>query len=140
MAHAGNYSINYDGTQQTRLFIRMVDKLFDCLNAKGPQMAKLKRKDSIAPYMKPSDERFNVSQQFVSLRLTFMPCFSPFVVFLCTLLFFFIKRRYCLLVHNLPHDELLFTITTIVVATQPFSWLSQRVGTRYCIIAWAEAE
>ena len=78
--------LHNDGTQQTRLFIRMVDKFFDCLNAKGPQMAKLKRKDNIAPYMKPLDERFNVSivsdtigcQQFVSLHLAFTPCFSPF--------------------------------------------------------------
>ena len=34
--------IDMDATQQTRLFIHMVDKFFDCLNAKGPQIAKLK--------------------------------------------------------------------------------------------------
>ena len=52
--------IDADATQQTRLFIHMVDKFFDCLNAKGPQMAKLKQKDNTAPYTTPSDERFKV--------------------------------------------------------------------------------
>lgn len=52
--------LDNDGTQQTRLFIRMIDKFFDCLNAKGPLMAKLKRKDDIAPYAKPNDYRFQV--------------------------------------------------------------------------------
>ena len=48
--------LDNEATQQTRLFIRMIDKFFDCLNAKGPQMAKLKRKDDIAPYTRASDE------------------------------------------------------------------------------------
>lgn len=52
--------LDNDATQQTRLFIRMIDKFFDCLNAKGPQMAKLKRKNDIAPYTRASDERFKV--------------------------------------------------------------------------------
>lgn len=52
--------VDNDNTQETRLFIRMIDKFFDLLNVKGPQMAKLKRKDSIAPYSSPSDERFKV--------------------------------------------------------------------------------
>ena len=52
--------LDNDATQQTRLFIRMIDKFFDCLNAKGPQVAKLKRKDNIAPYSKASDARFTV--------------------------------------------------------------------------------
>ena len=52
--------LDNDATQETRLFIRMIDKFFDCLNAKGPQMAKLKRKDDIAPYSTASDERFKV--------------------------------------------------------------------------------
>ena len=54
--------LNNDGTQQTRVFIRMVDKFFDCLNAKGPLMAMLKRKENIAPYKSPLDERFKVSR------------------------------------------------------------------------------
>ena len=32
--------LDNNATQQTRLFIRMIDKFFDCLNTKGPQMAK----------------------------------------------------------------------------------------------------
>ena len=49
-----------DCTQQTRIFIRMVDKLFDYLNVKSPKMALLKRKDSIGPYKSPNDEHFKV--------------------------------------------------------------------------------
>ena len=52
--------LDNDATHQTRLFIRMIDKFFDCLNSKGPQVAKLKRKDNIAPYSKESDHRFKV--------------------------------------------------------------------------------
>ena len=52
--------LDNDNTQQTRLFIRMVDRFFDYLNVKGPMMAQLKRKDSIAPYRNPKDERFKV--------------------------------------------------------------------------------
>ena len=53
--------VDNDATQQTQLFIRMIDRFFDLLNVKGPQVAKLKRKDSLAPYTRPSDERFKVS-------------------------------------------------------------------------------
>ncbi len=35
--------IDSDSTQQTWLLIRMIDKFFDLMNVKGPQMAKLKR-------------------------------------------------------------------------------------------------
>ena len=38
----------------------MVDRFFDYLNVKSPNMAQLKRKDSIAPYKSPRDERFKV--------------------------------------------------------------------------------
>ena len=58
--------LDNDATQQTRLFIRMIDKFFDCLNAKGPQMAKLKRKDDIAPYTRANDERFKVRTNFLN--------------------------------------------------------------------------
>ena len=53
--------INEAGTRETRVFIRMIDKFFDCLNVKSPLLYKLKRKDSIAPYRSPSDERFKVN-------------------------------------------------------------------------------
>ena len=55
--------IDSDATQQTRLFIRMVNIFFDCLNVKGPQMAKLKRNGNIAPYTSPNDHRFKVSTE-----------------------------------------------------------------------------
>lgn len=53
-------SLLSDATEQTWLFIWMMDKFFDLLNVKGPQMAKLKRKDTIAPYTSPADEQFKV--------------------------------------------------------------------------------
>ena len=53
--------LDNDNTQQTRLFIRMVDRFFDCLNVKGPLMAQWKRKESIVPYKTPQDPRFKVS-------------------------------------------------------------------------------
>lgn len=49
-----------DRTQQTRLFIRMVDMFFNCLNVKSPMQGKLKRKDNLIPYKSPHDERFKV--------------------------------------------------------------------------------
>ena len=52
--------LDNDATQQTRLFIRMMDKFFDLLNVKGPQIGKLKRKETSLPYKKATDERFKV--------------------------------------------------------------------------------
>lgn len=52
--------LDNDGTQQTRLFIRMMDRFFDYLNVKSPLMSQKKKKDSIAPYKSPNDERFKV--------------------------------------------------------------------------------
>ena len=60
VASALEYMDN-DGTQQTRVFIRMVDCFFDYLNVKSPLMAQMKRKESIAPYKSPKDECFTVS-------------------------------------------------------------------------------
>ena len=42
--------IDCENTQQTRLFIRTIDRFFDCLNIKPPYLAQMKRKESIAPY------------------------------------------------------------------------------------------
>ena len=47
-------------TRETRKFIRMVDKFFDCLNGRGPKVALLKRKDDLSPYTDPKDKRFEV--------------------------------------------------------------------------------
>ena len=52
--------INQEATRETRIFIRMIDTFFDYLNTKGPLVAKLKRKDSVAPYTSPTDQRFKV--------------------------------------------------------------------------------
>ena len=52
--------LDCDGTQQTRLFIRMIDRFFDYLNVRSPVLGHMKRKESIAPYKSPSDYRFKV--------------------------------------------------------------------------------
>ena len=57
----GLEKINCKGTEQTRLFIRMIDRFFDCLNIKGPLLYKLKKKDSLKPYTSPEDEKFKVA-------------------------------------------------------------------------------
>lgn len=46
---------------EDRLFIRNVDKFFDCLNVKSPILGKLKQNENILPYRSPSDERFKVA-------------------------------------------------------------------------------
>ena len=52
--------LDNEGTQQARLFIRMIDRFFDYLNVKSPQLAQWKRKESRAPYESARDERFKV--------------------------------------------------------------------------------
>ena len=52
--------INSEGTRETRYFIRMIDRFFDCLNGKSPILHHLKRKDNIAPYSSCTDSRFKV--------------------------------------------------------------------------------
>lgn len=49
-----------EGTRETRVFIRVIDRFFDFLNVKSTVLWELKRKDSIAPYRSSSDYRFKV--------------------------------------------------------------------------------
>ena len=58
------------GTQQTWLFIRMIDYFFDCSNVKSPLMARStwKRKESRAPYRHAKDERFKVHISHLNLH------------------------------------------------------------------------
>ena len=53
--------IDRDGTKETRVFIRNIDKFFDCLNVKSPMLSTLKRNDNIAPYTSSSDDRLKVN-------------------------------------------------------------------------------
>ena len=46
-----------EGTEQTRLFIRMVDRFFDYLNVKSPKTSNWQRKESRAPCRDSRDER-----------------------------------------------------------------------------------
>ena len=52
--------LDRDKTRETRVFIRMIDQFFDCLNVRGPQMGKLKRKENLKPYESHRDHRFEV--------------------------------------------------------------------------------
>lgn len=51
-----------DCTQQTRVFIQMVDRFLTTFNVKSPKVALLKRKNSITPYKTPNDEHFKAYQ------------------------------------------------------------------------------
>ena len=53
-------AMHRDETRETRVFIRHIDKFFDCLNVKSPLMSVHQRKPEIAPYRSASDERFKV--------------------------------------------------------------------------------
>ena len=52
--------LDSDSTQQTRVFIRMIDRYFDCLNVKSPMTGQLKRKENLLPYKSVKDEQFKV--------------------------------------------------------------------------------
>ena len=47
-------------TESTRLFIRHIDKFFDCLNVSRTYSGQSKRKDALIPYFTKNDWRFDV--------------------------------------------------------------------------------
>ena len=49
-----------DETTETRVFIRMVDQFFDCMNVRSKLEGKLRRKDQRLPYTSSNDHRFKV--------------------------------------------------------------------------------
>ncbi len=49
-----------DQTTETRVFLRMVDMCFDCLNVKNTTQGQRTRKDHQFPYKNPKDNRFKV--------------------------------------------------------------------------------
>lgn len=51
---------NDDTTTETRVFIRLIDKFFDCLNVRSHLEGFKKRKPSRLAYVHSSDERFKV--------------------------------------------------------------------------------
>ena len=59
VADALTYEDN-DDTTETRLFIRLFDEFFDCLNVKSVLEGTLKRKPARLPYHTPNDQRFKV--------------------------------------------------------------------------------
>ena len=59
MADALTYA-NDDATIETRVFIRLIDTFFDCLNVRSHLEGFKKRKQSRLAYVHSSDERFKV--------------------------------------------------------------------------------
>ncbi len=53
--------LDCDQTRQTRVFIRMINRFFDCLNVKTHKTGLMKRNDALLPYRSQKDERFKVS-------------------------------------------------------------------------------
>lgn len=53
-------TLNDEGTTETRLFVRLFDQFFDCLNVKSKLEGVLKRKDYRLPYTHSGDDRFKV--------------------------------------------------------------------------------
>ena len=51
---------NDEATTKTRLFIRLFDEFFDCLNVTNKLEGILRRKDAQLPYYNASDEHFEV--------------------------------------------------------------------------------
>ena len=49
-----------DETRETRLFIRVINQFFDCLNVTCPKMGVLQRKDYCLPYTSPNDHRLKI--------------------------------------------------------------------------------
>ena len=47
-------------TESSRLFIRHIDKFFDCLNVSRTNSDQSKRKDALMPYFTKDDWRFDV--------------------------------------------------------------------------------
>ena len=47
-------------TESTRLFIRHIDKFFDCLNVSRTYSGQSKRKDALISYFTKDDWRFDV--------------------------------------------------------------------------------
>ena len=52
-----------DETTETRVFIRHIDRFFDCLNVRNTVEGIVKRKPYRLPYTSPRDERFKVNLQ-----------------------------------------------------------------------------
>ena len=52
--------ISAEKSRETRLFIRTIDKFFDCLNGRSTQAGKRSRNPNVDPYASSADERFKV--------------------------------------------------------------------------------
>lgn len=63
VADALTYEDNNE-TTETRVFIRLVDEFFDCLNGRNVLEGTMKRKPARLPYYRPNDERFKVRSNY----------------------------------------------------------------------------
>lgn len=69
-----------DDTVETRLFIRMMDRFFDCLNVKSPRQGILERKEYRRPYSNPNDHRFKVFSKSPACIFMHIYAHTPTVV------------------------------------------------------------
>lgn len=60
VANAFKYYAQPD-TKETERFVRLFDKLFDCLNVRSVNEAITKKKPNLKPYKSATDERLKVS-------------------------------------------------------------------------------
>ena len=66
--------LDNENMKETRLFIRMMNNFFDYLNVRSPLAYQLKRKDSIAPYRKVTDEYFKVGIKHIPYHKHIIIC------------------------------------------------------------------
>ncbi len=60
MSSALSYFNNPD-TEETQKLVMMMDRFFDCLNARNINEWAQKKKEDLKPYYSPDDKRFDVS-------------------------------------------------------------------------------
>ena len=71
---------NEDSTTETRVFIRLIDKLFDCLNVRCHLEAFKKRKPARFAYVHSRDERFKVHAASCSITIVIIQAKSLLLV------------------------------------------------------------
>ena len=65
-------NLNDEKTTEPRLFIRLFDQFFDCLNVKSKLEGVLKRKDSRLPYTHCNDDRFKVCNSIIAILCSYV--------------------------------------------------------------------
>ena len=62
-------------TTETEVFVRYIDRLFDCLNVRNHCEWQQKRKEDLKPYTSPDDSRLKVHDVMYNIHCTvYMMC------------------------------------------------------------------